>query len=61
MTDLIDTVDGIAVDTVNHVLYWTDAGRHLIEAMKIPSGPRTVVVWNDLDKPRSITVYSDYG
>jgi len=61
ITDLVDTVDGIAVDTVNQVLYWTDAGRRLIEAVKVPSGPRTVVVWNNLDRPRAITVQSHYG
>ena len=60
ITDLIDTVDAVAVDTVNQLLYWTDTGRRLIEAVKIPSGPRTVIVWNDLDRPRAITVQSDY-
>ena len=61
VTDLIDTVDGLAVDPVSQVLYWTDAGRQLIEAMKIPSGPRTVVVWDDLDNPRAIAVHYDSG
>jgi len=61
VADLIDTVDGIAVDHANQVLYWTDAGRQLIEVMKIPSGPRSVIVWNNLDSPRAIAVHSDSG
>ena len=61
VSDLIDTVDGIAVDPVNQILYWTDAGRRLIEAIKIPAGPRTVLVWNDLDSPRAIAVHYDSG
>jgi len=61
VTDLLDTVDGLAVDEVSQVIYWTDAGRQLIEAMTLPAGPRTVLVWNQLDSPRAIALHYDSG
>ena len=61
VTDLLDTVDGLAVDAVTQVIYWTDAGRRLIEAMKLPAGPRTVLVWQELDSPRAIALHYDSG
>jgi len=61
VTDLVHTVEGVAIDGLSQVLYWTDAGRRLIEAMKLPSGPRTVLVWQDVDSPRGITVHYDSG
>ena len=50
-------VDGLAMDPVNQRLYWTDAGRRRIEAMRIPAGPRTVLVQQDLDSPRAMTLH----
>ena len=61
ITDLLDTVDGLAVDELTQVIYWTDAGRRLIEAMKLPAGPRTVLVWEELDSPRAIALHYDSG
>ena len=61
VTHLVDTVSSLAVDTVTQLLYWVDSGRRRIELMKIPAGPRTVLVWRDLDSPRAITLHHDSG
>ena len=61
VTDLLDTVDGLALDPLSDVIYWTDAGRRLIEAMMLPAGPRTVLVWHQLDSPRAIALHYDSG
>ena len=61
VTDQVGTVDGLAVDPLSQVLYWTDAERRRIEAMKLPDGPRAVLVWDELDRPRAIALHYESG
>lgn len=51
------TVEGIAIDHIHHLVYWTDAGRGTIEvaSVKDPSS-RRVLINSDLKEPRSIIV-----
>jgi hypothetical protein len=59
--DGLDTVDGIAVDVVGRLLYWTDAVKNHIEVMSLTRNIRSVLIWNDLDSPRGIALHYDAG
>lgn len=61
VTDGLGTVDGLAVDVVGRLLYWTDATRNHIEVMTLSQDFRTVLIWRDLDSPRGIALYYDAG
>ncbi len=47
---------GLAVDWVSKKLYWTDAGTDRIEVSNLDGTMRTVLIWNELEKPRDIIV-----
>ena len=57
VTDLT-TPDGIAVDWLHKLIYWTDTGRNTIEVVDLRSaGRHRLTLFNtDLDEPRSIMV-----
>jgi len=61
VVDQLGSVDGLAVDRVTGMLYWTDAERRCIEAMRLTAGPRTVLVADRLDSPRAIALHYDSG
>ncbi|XP_054162427.1 low-density lipoprotein receptor-related protein 4-like [Oppia nitens] len=49
-------VNGLAVDNVGKMLYWTDAGRKKIEVSNLDGSDRRVLIWHELDSPRAIAV-----
>ena len=56
-------IDGLAADSQNHLLYYTDAGRDLIGAVSLlTSSPRqTIVVSEGLQEPRDIVLCPSDG
>jgi len=61
VTSGLDTVDGLAIDVIGQMLYWTDASRNLIEVLSLTKHIRTVLVWHNLDSPRGIALHYDAG
>ncbi|XP_078621857.1 low-density lipoprotein receptor-related protein 2-like isoform X1 [Branchiostoma floridae x Branchiostoma japonicum] len=53
--------DGIAVDWVSGLLYWTDAGTNKIEVSMLDGRYRKTLVGNNLDKPAAIVVNPEKG
>ena len=47
---------GLAVDWVTLKLYWTDTGTDRIEVSNLDGSMRTVIIWQQLDRPRDIIV-----
>lgn len=64
------TADGLAVDWIHDLVYWTDTGKNVIAVANVKRGTdRTVLIDTDLDEPRAIVVnvvesflvWSDWG
>ena len=52
----LESPEGMAVDWVAHNLYWADSETHRIEMARLDGTARKVLVWQDLDGPRSIAL-----
>ena len=48
--------DGVAVDWIARNLYWTDQGTKRIEVSRLNGTSRLVLVADDLEEPRAITL-----
>ena len=48
--------DGLAVEWVTRNLDWTDTGTDRIEVSRLDGSSRTIVISEDLDEPRAITL-----
>ena len=48
--------DCVAVDWIARNLYWTDEGTKWIEVSRLNGTSRLVLVADDLEKPRAITL-----
>ena len=48
--------DGVAVDWIARNLYWTDEGTKRIEVSRLNGTSRLVLVADDLEEPRAITL-----
>ena len=48
--------DGVAVDWVARNLYWTDMGTDRIEVSRLNGMSRKVLISENLDEPRAITL-----
>lgn len=59
--DSLDSVDGLAIDSVGRKLYWTDAGRHTIEVSELNGTNRNILHWQELESPRGITLNYEHG
>lgn len=66
----IITADGLAVDWIHDLVYWTDTGKNTIEVADVRDGSRRMVLVDEgLDEPRAIVVnvldsfiiWSDWG
>lgn len=58
MVSDLTTPDGIALDWIHKLLYWTDTGRNTIEVIDLRSASkhRKTLFTTDLDEPRAIVV-----
>ncbi|ETN76666.1 Low-density lipoprotein receptor repeat class B, partial [Necator americanus] len=52
----LSTVEGIAVDWISEVIYWTDSHHDHIQVAKIDGSMRTTVIKGDIHNPRDIVV-----
>ena len=48
--------DGIAVDSENRHVYWTDAGTDRIERTNLDGNDRQIILEDDFQDPRAIVV-----
>jgi low density lipoprotein receptor-related protein 5/6 len=46
----------MAVDWVAHNIYWTDTGSKRIEVAGLDGRSRKVLIWRDIDEPRSLAL-----
>lgn len=53
--------EGLAIDWVTKKIYWTDSHLKLIEVVNLDGSQRSVLVWNNLDRPRAIVVDPEHG
>lgn len=52
----LDYPEGMAVDWMGKNLYWADTGTNRIEVARLDGQFRQVLVWRDLDNPRSLAL-----
>ncbi|EEC19315.1 lipophorin receptor, putative [Ixodes scapularis] len=57
----LDTLGGLAVDSVGRKLYWSDSDRSLIEVSELDGRNRHVLFWKDVDSPRAIALHYEKG
>ena len=57
----LTTPDGLAVDWLADNLYWTDAGRNVLEVSRLDGSCRKIVVSRGLDEPRAVAVFPQRG
>ena len=53
--------DGLTVEWVARNLYWTDTGTDRIEVSRLDGSSRKIVISEDLDEPRAITLHPSLG
>ena len=61
VSDNLTTPDGLAVDWLADNLYWTDAGRNVLELSRLDGTCRKVVIADGLDEPRAVAVFPQRG
>ena len=61
ITQGLNTTDGLAIDSTGRKLYWTDSGTNRIEVSTLDGRMRKVLIWEDLDSPRAISLHYDAG
>lgn len=58
---LIAAVDGLTVDPVLRLIFWTDIGKRTISASKLDGQHVTTLISSGLVKPRAIALHSSEG
>lgn len=53
----LESPGGLSVDWVHELVFWTDSGTRRVEVSTYDGKLRSVLVANDLDKPRAIVVH----
>lgn len=48
--------DGLACDWIGKKIYWTDSEANHIAVSELDGRARTVLVWDQVDRPRAIAV-----
>ncbi|XP_053699069.1 low-density lipoprotein receptor-related protein 4 [Sabethes cyaneus] len=61
LSESMDSVDSMVVDSIGRKIYWADAGRCSIEVSELDGSVRTVLVWNDLIHPKGIAMDYESG
>lgn len=61
ISESLDSVDGLVIDSVGRKIYWTDAGRDTVEVSELNGNHRRVLVWKELESPRGIAINYDSG
>lgn len=49
--------EGVTIDWINRVLYWTDSGKHTIESINLDGTERKLVISKGLIEPRGLAVH----
>ncbi len=57
----VNISEGLAVDWINHNLFWTDTGKHTIEVASLHGRYRKVLYTEEVDLPRAIVVHPTEG
>ncbi|GLH14008.1 Putative vitellogenin receptor [Gryllus bimaculatus] len=57
----LTTPDGLAVDWIADNIYWTDAGRKVLEVARLDGTSRKTVIWEGLDEPRALAIFPRKG
>lgn len=57
----LTTPDGLAVDWIADNIYWTDAGRKVLEVARLDGSSRKIVVQDGLDEPRALAMFPHKG
>ena len=52
----IQTPDGIAIDWIHDLLYWTDTGFNSIQVASLDGVQRATIISDHLDEPRGIAL-----
>ncbi|CAB3404118.1 unnamed protein product [Caenorhabditis bovis] len=61
LNENINTPDGLAIDWVHDLLFWTDGGLDQINVLNLKSGKRRVLFSSELEEPRAIAVDPEVG
>ncbi|PAV89118.1 hypothetical protein WR25_05260 [Diploscapter pachys] len=61
LNDSIHTPDGLAIDWVHDLLFWTDGGLDTINVLDLKTNKRMVLFKDDLEEPRAIAVDPELG
>ena len=56
MNTEVDHPDGVAIDWLGRNLYWTDTGMDRIEVSRLNGSARKVLIADNLDEPRAISL-----
>ena len=56
MSNKVKSSDGIAVDWINNMLFWTDTGSNNIEVSNLDGSEQKTILSRNLDEPRDITL-----
>jgi hypothetical protein len=57
----LTTPDGLAVDWIADNIYWTDAGRQVLEVARLDGSSRKVIIQDGLDEPRALAIFPRKG
>lgn len=57
----LESPEGIAIDHVSRLLFWTDSMRDTVEVSKLDGSHRRVLFDTDLVNPRAIVANPVYG
>jgi DNA-binding beta-propeller fold protein YncE len=56
VSNKVKSSDGIAVDWINNMLFWTDTGSNNIEVSNLDGSEQKTILSRNLDEPRDITL-----
>lgn len=57
----LTTPDGLAVDWIADNIYWTDAGRKVLEVACLDGSSRKIIIQDGLDEPRAVAIFPRKG